>query len=71
MLHSNQNTQTSIESYHRALKHWLSLATIGIRGWWIDWLMRKLTTIVVKHYTPTWPRRKNVGLSKRRLWNAL
>jgi hypothetical protein len=70
MLHSSQNTQASIESYYGALKRWLSLETKGFRGWWIDWLMQKLTTTIVKHCTPTWPKQKNVGLSKTRLWNA-
>jgi hypothetical protein len=45
---SNQDTQASIESYHGALKHWSSLETKGLRGQWIDWLMWKLTTMVVK-----------------------
>jgi len=30
--HSNQNTQTSIESYHGALKCWFSLETKGFQG---------------------------------------
>ncbi len=36
MLHSSQNTQASIESYHGALKHWLSLEKKRFQGWWID-----------------------------------
>jgi uncharacterized membrane protein len=30
--HSNQDTQTSIKSYHEVLKHWFSLETKGLRG---------------------------------------
>jgi hypothetical protein len=51
--HSNQDTQTSIESYHGALKHWFSLETKGLRGWRIDWLVWRLTTTVARHYMQT------------------
>jgi len=34
--HSNQDTQVSIESYHRPLKHWFSFETKGLRGHHID-----------------------------------
>jgi hypothetical protein len=37
--HSNHDTQTSIESYHGALKHWFSLETKRLRGRQIDWLV--------------------------------
>ncbi len=45
MPHANQNTQASIESYHKALKHWFSLEIKGLKGCWIDWLVWRLTTI--------------------------
>jgi hypothetical protein len=35
--HSNQDIQASIESYHSALKHWLSLNTKGLKGRKIGW----------------------------------
>jgi len=36
--HSNQNIQTSIESYHGVVKHWFALDTkalkgVGLIGW--------------------------------------
>ncbi len=34
--HSNQDTQTNIESYHGALKHWIAFDTKGLRGHKID-----------------------------------
>jgi len=37
--HSNQNTQTNIESYHGALKRQLVLPTKGLKGRRIDWLV--------------------------------
>ncbi len=48
--HSNHDTQTSIESYHGALKCWFSLETKGFWGWRIDWLMWRFTTTITKHY---------------------
>ncbi len=44
--HSNQNTQTSIESYHGPLKHWFSLETKWLQGPQIDWLVRRFMTMV-------------------------
>jgi hypothetical protein len=46
LLHSNQNTQASIESYDAALKHWFSLETKGLEGRCINWLILKLTTTI-------------------------
>ncbi len=51
--HSNQDTQTSIESYHGALKHWSSLETKGLWGRWIDWLLWRSMTKLTKHYMHT------------------
>ncbi len=51
--HSNQDTQTSIEFYHGALKCWFSLETKGFRGQQIDWLLWRLTTTVARHYMHT------------------
>ncbi len=48
---SNQDTQTLIESYHGALKHWSSLETKGLRGQWVNWLVWRLTTMVARQYT--------------------
>ncbi len=47
----NQDTQTLIESYHGALKHWSSLETKGLRGQWINWLVWRFTTMVARQYT--------------------
>jgi hypothetical protein len=46
---SNQDTQTNIESYHGALKHWLALDTKGLRAHRIDWLVWRLTTTIACH----------------------
>ncbi len=46
LLHSNQNTQASIESYDGAMKHWFSLETKGLKRHCIDWLILKLTTTI-------------------------
>jgi hypothetical protein len=48
--HSNQDTQTSIQSYHGALKCWFFLEIEGLRSRWIDWLMWRLTKTITKHY---------------------
>ncbi len=53
MPHSNQDTQTSIESYHGALKRWFSLETKGLRGQRIDWLIWRFTTIIIRRYMHT------------------
>ncbi len=37
--HSNQDTQVSIKSYHRALRHWFSLEAKGLKGCCVDWLV--------------------------------
>jgi hypothetical protein len=50
MPYSNHDTQTSIESYHGALKRWFFLETKGLQGRWINWLVWRLTTMVVRHY---------------------
>jgi hypothetical protein len=50
MPHSNHDTQASTESYHGALKGWLSLEIKRLQGWRINWLMWRLTIIVAKHY---------------------
>jgi hypothetical protein len=51
--HSNQDTKTSIESYHGALKSWLTLNTKGLKERRIDWLVWQLTTIIAHHYIHT------------------
>jgi hypothetical protein len=47
---SNQDTQALVESYHGALKHWSSLEIKGLGGRWIDWLVWRLTKMVVRRY---------------------
>jgi len=37
--HSNQDTETNIESYHDALKRWFALDTKGFKRCKIDWLV--------------------------------
>jgi hypothetical protein len=58
MPHSNQDTRASIEFYHGALKRWFSLETKGLQDWQIDWLVWKLTTMVIRHYMHTTKMRK-------------
>ncbi len=49
--HSNQDTQTSIKSYHGILKWWLSFETKYLSpGCCIDWLVWRLTMIMAQHY---------------------
>jgi hypothetical protein len=48
--HANQDTNNSIESYHGALKIWLSEFTRGASGRRLDWLVWRLTTFIVSHY---------------------
>ncbi len=48
--HSNQNTQASVKSYHKALKHWFSLETKGLMGCHINWLVWRLTMTMARHY---------------------
>jgi len=52
--HSNQNTQTNIESYHGALKRWFTLNTKGLKGDKFDWFVWQLTTTIAHHYMHTW-----------------
>ena len=48
-LHSNQNTQASIESYHAALKRWMKIDDHLRRGQIMNFLMRHITTSVIIH----------------------
>ncbi len=48
--HLNQDTQSSIESYHGALNFLLYLEIKSLKGRHINWLVWKLTTIVAQHY---------------------
>jgi len=66
MPHLNQNTKTSSESYHGALKHWFSLETKGFQGRQIDWLMWRLVTMVAKHYMHTIEMKKH-GLIRNKV----
>ena len=44
--HSNQDTQTSIESYHATLKRWRNIDNHLLRGQRMDFLVWRLTTLV-------------------------
>jgi hypothetical protein len=70
MPHSNQDTQTNIESNHGALKHWFSLDTKGLRGRRIDWLVWRLTTTIARHYMHTLEMKKK-GLIKNKVMEAI
>jgi hypothetical protein len=63
--YSNQDTQTSIESYHEALKRWFSLETKGLQGRRIDWLVWRLTTMVVRHYMHTAEMKKRMFIRNK------
>jgi hypothetical protein len=58
VLHSNQDTQALIESYHVALKRWFAIETKRLRGRHIDWVVWQLTTIVAWHYMQTFEMKK-------------
>lgn len=47
--HSNHDTQSNTEFYHGVLKHKFFFESKGLRGCHIDWLVWRLTTIVVRH----------------------
>jgi hypothetical protein len=66
VLHSNQDTQALIESYHGALKRWFSIETKRFRGQHIDWLVWQLTTIVAWHYMHTFEMKKR-GIIKNKV----
>ncbi len=68
--HSNQDTQASIESYHGALKHWLTLDTKGFRGHKINWLVWRLTTTIAHHYMHTLEMKKK-GFIKNKVMEAI
>jgi hypothetical protein len=53
LLHSKQDTQASIESYHGDLKHWFSFETKGLKRCHIDWLVWRLTITIAQHYMHT------------------
>jgi hypothetical protein len=46
LLHSKQDTQASIKSYHGALKRWFSLEAKGFKRLHINWLVWRLTTTI-------------------------
>jgi hypothetical protein len=60
---------TNIESYHGALKRWLTLDTKGLRGHRIDWLVWQLTTIAC-HYMHTLEMKKR-GFIKNKVMEAI
>jgi hypothetical protein len=70
MPHSNQDTQTNIESYHGALKRWLSLDTKGLKGHRIYWLVWRLTTTIAHHFMHTLEMKK-WGFIKNKVMEAI
>jgi hypothetical protein len=68
--HSDQNTQTNIESYHGALKHWFALDTKSLRRHRIDWLVWQLTTTIAHHYMHTLEMKKK-GFIKNSVMEAI
>ncbi len=70
MPHSNQQTQTTIESYHGALKGWFILNTKGFKRHKIDWLVWWLTTTIVCHYMHTLEMKKR-GFIKNKVMEAI
>ncbi len=68
--HSNQDTQANIESYHGALKRWLTLDTKGLRGCRINWLVWRLTTTIACHYMHTLEMKKR-GFIKNKVMEAI
>jgi len=59
VLHSNQDTEALIESYHGALNRWFAIETKRLKGQHIDWLVWQLTTIVAWHYMHTFEMKKH------------
>ena len=53
------DTQSSIESYHGALKRWLSTDVRGLQGRRVDWLVWRLCTPVSNHYMHLMERKFN------------
>ena len=49
-LHSNQDNQTNIESYHATLKQWIKIDNHQLHGRRLDFLVWRLTIPVVTHY---------------------
>lgn len=49
--HAEQDINSSIESYHDAMKRWLGFTTKDLRGRLLDWLITMLTTTIHNHYT--------------------
>ena len=48
-LHSNQDTQTSIGSYHAALKQWKKIDNHQLQDWKMNFSVWRLTLFVVTH----------------------
>ena len=64
--HTEQDTNSFIESYHKAMKGWLGFTTKGLRGRRLDWLITILTIIIHNHYTHRLTMNK-AGLIKNRI----
>jgi hypothetical protein len=70
MPHSNQDTQTNIESYQCVLKCWFILDTKSFRRHRIDWLVWRLTTIIAHHCMHTLEMKKR-GFIKNKVVEAI
>ena len=49
-VHAGQDTNSSIEFYHVTMKRWLGFTTKRLQGWWLDWFITMLKTIIHNHY---------------------
>ncbi len=67
---SNQDTQSNVESYHGALKHWFALDRKGLGRHRIDWLVWQLITTIARHYMHTLEMKKK-GFIKNKVMEAI
>ena len=51
ILHTRQDTNSFIKSYHKAMKRWLGFTIKGLWGRRLDWLITMLTITIHNHYT--------------------
>ena len=65
--HSNQDTQTSIASYHAVLKRWMKIDNHQLRGHRINFLVWRLTTSVFIHYMYNHGRKLNGFVFNKRI----
>ena len=65
-LHSNQDTQAS-ESYHATLKRWMKIYSHQLRGRRLNFLVWRLTSLVVSHYMYNYRRKLNNFILNKRV----